>query len=120
MSNLFKDMIMNIMMTYARKDTKNPWDEYADLIMKPSVMDKIIEVLKQESAEQKKERINKQRADQRAYEKQRTRRVRENKRQHGLITEEEEQAEKKKDENRIKMNDLKQAGKDIKEYLNHG
>ena len=120
MSNLFKEMFLNTLMAYARKETKNPWDEYADLIMKPSVMDKIIEVLKQESAEQKAQRINKQRADQRAYEKQRASRVRENKRQHGLITEEEEQAEKKKDENRIKLNDLKQSGKDIKNYLNHG
>ena len=63
MSNLFKDMFMNIMTTYAQKDKKNPWDEYAELLQKPSVMDKIIEVLKQESEERKDQRINKQRAD---------------------------------------------------------
>ena len=81
-------------MAYARTDKKNPWDEYANLIMKPSVMDKIIEVLKQESAEQKEQRINKQRA----------RRVRENKRQHDLITEEEEEKkrESKKEERKKK------------------
>ena len=107
-------------MAYARKDKKNPWDEYADLIMKPSVMDKIIEVLKQESAEQKEQRINKQRADQRTYENQRAKRVRENKRQHGLITDEEEKEEKKKDEIKTKLHDLKNAGKDIREYLEHG
>ena len=97
MSNLINDLIMSTLMTYAQKDKKNPWDEYANLIMKPSVMDKIIEVLKQESAEQKEQRINKQRADQRAYEKQRSNRVRENKRQHGMLSNEEEKEELKEE-----------------------
>ena len=125
MSNLLNELLMNTLMAYARTDKKNPWDEYADLIMKPSVMDKIIEVLKQESAEQKEQRINKQRADQRAYEKQRARRVRENKRQHGLITEEEEEEKKNEEEKKeehVKSNleNLKKAGKDISEHLEHG
>ena len=119
MSNLFNDMFMKTLMSYAQKDKKNPWDEYAELLQKPSVMDKIIEVLKQESKEQKEHGINKQRADQRAYEKQRARRVRENKREYGLSNEQEEE-EKKQEENKIKLNDLKNAGQDIREYLEHG
>ena len=106
MSNLFKDMFMNIMMATARKDKKNPWDDYAELLKKPSVMDKIIDVLKQESEERKENRIKHQRQEQKAYEKQRAKRVRENKKQHSIsLTQEEENEEQKqikKQENRKK------------------
>ena len=94
MSNLFKDIFIDTLMSYARKDKKNPWDEYAELLQKPLVMDKIIEVLKQESEDRKDQRIRHQKQEQKAYEEQRNRRVRENKKKHGIsLTQEEEKEE---------------------------
>lgn len=72
MNSLFTDLLLKNLMVYATKEIKrNPWDEYEKLLQQPSVMDKIIKVLQEESAEQKEQRAKKQRKDQRQYEKQR-------------------------------------------------
>lgn len=113
MNSLFKDLLLNTLMAYATKKTANPWDEYEELLKKPSVMDKIIDILKQESTEQKEQRIKNQRKSQRQYEKQRADRIKENKRKHGL-----EEEDKKEDKSNLE--NLKKAGRDIREHLEHG
>ena len=109
MSNLFKDMFMNVMMNYARKDEKDPWDDYTELLQKPSVMDKIIEVLKQESEERKDQRIRHQQQEQKAYENQRAKRIRDNKKKHGIAINQEEEKEEQKE-------NMKQERRKIKDY----